>query len=234
MPDLSNNSFIPKRGPVRRSRRAVSRQAYMFTLISYVLLFATLLSAGGVFLYNKYLDQQLDEEIVTLNTAINSFSEADMQRVLEFDRRLQQADGRLDKSVSMVSVFEALEAATIDTVKIKSLSLEREEDAKLVLSATIETDTFDSTIFQRGVFRRNQVVDTVTFKEVQNSLVETGASEGGQSTGSLVPLVTFEAELEVPLSSVPYTVRRAQTPSNVTTAPAASEVTDSVDNGETI
>ncbi len=205
MADLSNNSFIPKRGPATRSRSTVSRQVYVFTIVSYVLMFATLLSVGGVYLYSKLLDQQLNDEIAKLNTAINSFSESDMQEVLEFDNRLQQASGRLNNSVSMVSVFGALEAATVNTVKIASLSLEREQDEKFILEANIETDSFDSTLFQRDIYQQNQAVDAVTFSDVNS--VQAADGEEGQY---LVPIISFTAEIEVPLAAVPYVVDQTE------------------------
>lgn len=229
MADLSNNSFIPKRGPAKRSRSAASRQVYVFTLVSYILMFATLLGSGGVFLYSKLLDKQLDEEVSLLNTEINSFSESNMQKVLEFENKLQQAAGRLDSSVSMVSVFQALEAATIDTVRIKTLGLEREKDESFILTAAIETNSFDSTIFQRGEYQRNQVVNSVTFSDVKNTL-----SEDGESGGPARPVVTLEAEIAVPLASIPYTARRASPPPIVISEPAPDEVIESDVNEENI
>lgn len=238
MADLSNNSFIPKRGPTKRSRGQASRQVYMFTLVSYVLMFATLLAVGGVFLYSKYLDQQLNEEIVLLNTEIDSFSESDMQRVLEFNQRLQQASGRLDKSVSMVSVFEALEAATINTVKLKTLDLEREDDEKFILAAAVETDSFDSTIFQRGVYQRNQIIDSVSFSEVRTVTEEDG-EEDGVAVSFSQPFVIFKAEIEVPLAAVPYVAREANTgsaPITITESALEAEIEPASDdlNEETI
>lgn len=200
MADLSNNSFIPKRGPVKHNRGTASRQVYLFTLISYILMFATLLAAGSVFLYGKHIDNQLESEVSKLNTEIGSFVESDMQKVLEFNLRLSQASGRLNNSVSLVSVFDALESATIDTVKINSLTLEREKDEKFILAATIETDSFDSTIFQRGVYNRNQTIESVSIAAVQASNDSSG-TEGPSKR----PTVSFTAKLEVPLSSVPYT-----------------------------
>ena len=176
MVDPSNSSFIPKRGPAKKTRTKTTRQVYVFTFVSYIMLFATLLAAGGVYFYDKYINQQLDEEISALNSAISSFSESDMQRVLDFDSRLTQANGRLNNTASLVKVFRALEAATINTVKINSLDLSRVEDSKLVLTANIETDTFDSTIFQRSVFEDDNVVGSVR--------IESLSAEGADPTSS--------------------------------------------------
>lgn len=240
MADLLSNSFIPKRGPVKRNRETASRQVYFFTIISYVLMFATLLAAGSVYLYAKYIDRQLENEVAALNSEINSFSEADMQQVIEFDRRLSQAHNRLNNSVSIVSVFDALEAATIDTVKIVSLDLNREKDEKFILSASIETDSFDSTIFQRGVYKRNQIIDSVLISGVQSASKE---SDSDGKSASSRPLITFTAELEVPLSAVPYVDNINQVRPDPITEPVLEQVINedvgvesdvSVDNEENI
>lgn len=205
MPDPLNSSFIPKRGPTtHQKQKSASRQVYVFTLFSYIIIFATLLSAGGMFLYQKYLHTQLDEEIAALDIEIASFSKADMQKVLDFNNRLQQASGRLRSSVSIVSIFKALEAATIDTVMLENLNMQREGDDKYLLSAQVQTDSFDSTIFQRGVMQRNQTISAVTISSLQAASQR--SSEVGEVSGSAEgkPLVSFTAELEVPVSAVPY------------------------------
>lgn len=206
MPDLSNNnSFIPKRGPVNKKRQGpASRPVYVFTIISYVLMFATLIATGGVYFYGKVVDKQLSNEVAALNTEISSFSESEMQRVLQFDLRLTQAADRLNNSVSVASVFEALEDATIDTVKVATLDLVREADDQFILEAAIETDSFDSTIFQRGVYQRNQTISQVNISALQNGAASSLADGGETQTADGRPLITFIAELNVPLTSVPY------------------------------
>lgn len=201
MQGSSDNSFIPKRGASKRKQIGGSRKIYIFSYVSYILMFATLLSAGGVFLYAQYVNSQLDVEIEALNSEIGSFSQADMDRVTRFDLRLIQAQNRLENSVSIASVFEALQAATIDTVQIESLEMKREGDDKFVINAIVQTDTFDSTIFQRGVFLRNNTIQEVDISEVRNILLtdvdETGKGVPGKSA------ISFQALLEIPLVDVP-------------------------------
>jgi len=201
MQGSSDNSFIPKRGAAKRKQVGGSRQIYIFSYISYILMFATLLAAGGVYLYGQYINSQLDAEIATLNSEIGSFSQADMERVTQFNLRLVQAQDRLDNSVSVASVFQALQAATIDTVQIESLEMKREGDDMFVLNAIVQTDTFDSTIFQRGVYLRNGTIQDVLISEVQN-VIATESNQVGEVTDTK-DVVSFQALLEIPLSDVP-------------------------------
>jgi hypothetical protein len=205
MKSSSDNSFIPKRGASKRKQVAGSRPFYIFTYISYILMFAALLSSGGVYLYAQYIDSELAIEIKELNSEIGSFNQADMERVTEFNLRLAQAQDRLDNSVSIASVFDALEQATIDTVQIESLLIEREDDNQLLVEAIIQTDSFDSTIFQRGVYLRNNTIQDVEIQDVENTTLaetdlEVGAVAGADSTR---PAVSFRALLGIPLETVP-------------------------------
>jgi hypothetical protein len=199
MQGSSDNSFIPKRGAAKRKQIGGSRQIYIFTYISYILMFATLLSSGGVYLYAQYINGQLDSEIETLNAEIGSFSQADMERVTQFDLRLTQAKDRLENSVSVASIFEALQSATIDTVQIESLTMEREGDEQFVIDALVQTNSFDSTIFQRGVFMRNETIQSVDISDVQNVLATEDVEGLGVATK---PVVSFKALLEIPLDDV--------------------------------
>lgn len=232
MPDFQNSSFIPKRGPVKR-RHGGGRKVYVFTLISYATLFATLLAVAAVFFYGKYIEKQLSDAVTQLNTEIASFSEEDMLKVQDFDRRLQQGARRLDASVSVNSVLTALEEATVSSVQIDTLSIERQRDSQLLIAANVRTGSFDSTLFQRGIFQRNQTVGSVTIKELETQNLGGGSIQRSDAEaereGSIIPLVKFIAELEVPISEIPYvpaTAVPSRSATPVTAVPTPIEITE--------
>lgn len=196
MPDLRNSSFIPKQGPAKRRKSTSTRQVYFFTLISYAVLLASFIAAGGVFFYDRYVNAQLDQQVAVLNGEIGIFNEADMQRVLEFDRRLNQAQNRLSNSTSIVSVFEALEDSVTNDIQIDTLSIERKGDETYKLSATIVTDSFDATIFQRGIFQSSNIISSVDIADVNTADLSDGEE--------FIPRVNFTADLEIPLNDVPF------------------------------
>lgn len=214
MADPSSSSFIPKRGPApKRKRIDPSRRVYVFTLVSYILMFATLLATGGVYLYKGYIGEQKDKEVAALNAEFADFSEADMYEVVDFDSRLTQATDRVEKSVSLLSIFESLEQATINTVQLLDLNLEREEDEKFILTASIQTDSFDSTIFQRKTYGNYKTIETILVSEVQTASDDFQNSTVVAVEESPAPtMVTFIAELEIPLAAVPYTVEKVVQP----------------------
>jgi hypothetical protein len=197
----NNNSFIPKRGPAQKRRSGGTRKVYAFSIISYTLVFATLVGSAGVFLYDRLIQSELDQAVAELDQAIQDFSNDDMIRVAEFDSRLSLANLILDQSVSILPVFSALERSTINTVWLRSLNMEREDDS-LQFSLAVETDTFDSTIFQRG-----RLVDADIINNIELSGINRGvsASENNEDTAPGGTVVSFTANLDVPLSAIPFT-----------------------------
>ncbi|MEK7461964.1 MAG: hypothetical protein AAB618_00075 [Patescibacteria group bacterium] len=197
MPNTPSSSFIPKQGPAKHSRQVVSRQVHLFTVLSYVLFFGALAASAGVFLYARHIDSQQREEVAALDTAIANFSDEKMEQVKAFNTRLMQAEDRITNSVSAISIFEALEESTVQAAALESLTLKRVADEKFLITALINTDTFDSTLFQRGLYERNPVIKTVSFEDV--SLGTVAGEESEKPAG-----VSFKAELQVPLTAVPY------------------------------
>jgi hypothetical protein len=208
MPNSPSSSFIPRQGPAKRSRQVVSRQVHIFSVLSYVLFFGALAASAGVYLYLGHVETQLREEVVALDAAIANFSTEKMEQVKVFNTRLTQAHDRVRNSVSTVSIFESLELSMAKSATIQTFGLQRIDDEKFLLTANVDTDTFDSALFQRGLYERNPVIETVSFEDV-------GIEEAGEEGGS--GGVTFKAELSVPLSAVPYSPVDSMVPLTDTT-----------------
>ena len=199
MPGSSNDSsFIPKRGTSKSKHNVRKGKVYSLTIVSYVLLFAALAASAAVFVYRGLVVSELENEITAMNQAMSDFKEADMKRVQEFDVRLRQASQRLNKSVSVSSIFTAIERATIDTVRFEKFSLKRNLDDGYVIQADIETDTFDSSIFQRGIYGSNEAIGAIEIKEL--GILE----KVNEQKESLGQRITFTALMSVPLTAVPY------------------------------
>lgn len=208
----------------------------MFAVISYVAFIASLITAVGIFFYEGYIEKQLEGEVNKLSAEIKGFSDADMERVREFNTRLWQTQDRLSRGVSLVAVLSALESATVQSASIDQLSVKKIDDSSINLAARLTTDTFDSTLFQRGVYERNQVIDSVVIEEltIANSPDEDSVAGG----------VTFTATLTVPTEAVPSQVDVTGTESTPdvsvpTTTPSTEATTDpstqtSTNNTETI
>lgn len=198
MPNTPTTSFIPKQGPVKRNKQTASRQVHVLAVIAYVAFVASLIAAVGLFLYEGYIEKQLESEVNALSQEIKGFSDADMERVREFNGRLRQTEDRLDKGISIASVLAALEQATVKSASVEQLSLKKTADSSLTLTAKLATNNFDSTLFQRGVYERNDVIDSVVISDLTLGVP---TEEDSDASG-----ITFTATLQVPTEAVPSVV----------------------------
>ena len=144
-----------------------------------------------------------------------------MEQVKAFNVRLIQAEERIKNGVSAVSIFESLEASTAQAVSLQSFALKRVEDETFLLTAEVNTDTFDSALFQRGLYERNSIIENVSFEDL--SLGTTDSEEDAPRSG-----VSFRAELEVPLTAVPYMPEGTALPLTETTVVEISTSTEVV------
>ncbi len=223
MPEAPNTSFIPKQSPVRRQQQVGSRQVHLFSLFSYGAFFIALALTAGSFFFERHTEKQLGAKVEELNQAIGGFNEADMNQVREFNARLVQTRDRLESGVSVAAIFEALEDATVQSVSFDSLTLTRPDDAGVVVEAQMMTNSFDSSLFQRGVLERSPVVESV--------LVEDLSLE--QATETTAGGVSFVAKINIPASVVPNTP--AGTTYSTPPAPVFSDdIVDQASTTETV
>ncbi len=201
MSEPLNASFIPKRNPNRTNRQNATQRVFLGTLIIQILFFSTLLATLGVFVYEKNLKKSLDSEIITFNNEIRAFSEEEMKRVIDLDNRMDQVENRLAHTASIVSIFEALEVATVQSIQIRNLNLKRVDDSHFTIDSVMETDTFDSVMFQRGVLERdkNLSVTKVSDLKLTNSVKAEGSDVDDADT-----VLNFKASLAINTKDVPH------------------------------
>lgn len=226
MPDLSNNSFIPKRGPVQRRVSNAARPVYIFTIFSYLLMFSTLIASGGVFVYKNIVEKQYQEELMALRQDIADFKIGQMQEVMRFDLRLQQITGRVKHNVSLTKIYDALEAATIDTVKFNKLHMQRTGDDSIELAIESGTDTFDSIIFQRKTYiEENPITASLLLTDVTGPATVLQTEEEGDEQ-KITGTASYVANISVPLTDILFDPDRTSVRSDVLDTAEVTAVID--------
>jgi hypothetical protein len=205
------SSFIPKRGSNRAKRKKPARRIFVFALVAYSLIFASLLASGASYLYLNYTTSLLQEEVSTLNSEINTFSISDLSVVSEFDLTLKRANERFDNTASVATLLDAIDSATAQPVQIESLEMERIDDQYMLLTAEVITQSFDSALFQRGLLNDEARLFTdVVFEDVSIAVSE--EDEDSETTAtSNEDQVTFNVTARVPIDSLSYESFRPDT-----------------------
>lgn len=243
--NANNSSFIPKRGPARRRKPKTKNQIFIFTIITYSLLFASLLAAGGTFLYKNYLTSQLESEVEALNTQMATFSNEDLSRVREFDVTLKRATDRVDNAASVVAVLDGIDGATVAPVQIKELSVSREADTGFTLTGSVMTTSFDAAMFQRKIYNLNRrLLSVATVEDVAVAQVVESLELNTDPDRTAEQEVTFAIALAMPLEEVLYDPETAllrddvdattdlESASETASSTESTESTDSIDSSE--
>ena len=219
MPGTNTPSFIPKRTPKKHSKKRVTRRIYIVAYIAYIVFFGTLIATAGVFVYQLQVKNQLVTQQQALIEERKKFSQAEMGEILELEQRLEFAKERVERHVSIASLFDSLEASVAETVQFASLDLQREEDIdaetgrrngeSIKLNIETMTDSFDSTLFQRSALEQNPTIKAIF---VENVGIGTRLSTDGED-GDVDPLlivldestrISFDIAIDVQLEDIPF------------------------------
>lgn len=203
MPDLPNSSsFIPKRTSGTKIRQKRTRNFFLLSIVSYACLIAAPTASAAVYVYKMYTERQFDQIVSRLDEAIGVFSEAEMARVLEFDRRLKLAEHLVDTHVSVVKAFTALEQTTVRDAGFRSLAIKRLDEGTLNVEGELLASNFDTALFQRGAYN----ADTVTMATANlNDIAFSPATEEGDGE-----VVTFTGTFTFLSSDIAFTPNSSQ------------------------
>lgn len=114
-PNTFKTSFIPKKPLVATSRQP-RKSVGLITIISTVILFASLVSAGGVFLWHGLLVKSVASKEKDLEAARDAFSPETISEMSDLDKRLTASSGILKSHTIVSPIFAALEDSTLKTV----------------------------------------------------------------------------------------------------------------------
>ncbi len=195
-----NTSFIPKHNPNKIERKSSPRQLFIGTIIVRVLFFVVLVVAVGVFFYERRVNTQLASEVAAFQDQTERFDDDQikLENVLSTDKRLRQVKERVENSVSINAILSALDAATLQGVQIKSLSVERKDDATYVVDASLTTDSFNSVMYQREKYEENEILGGI---DISNVAIEV-PSEEAEAIGFAETVVNFRAEISIPAEKI--------------------------------
>lgn len=121
-------SFIPKK-PLTEEPVARTRPVSLFTFITTILFFASLLIGGGVYFYKTYLTKQATELEKSLVTARASFEPKLVSDLSRLDKRINTGNELLSMHVTVSPIFELFQDITIKTIRFTKFSYAYLNDA---------------------------------------------------------------------------------------------------------
>ncbi len=155
-------SFIPKKSydNVKTKRRDYGG---LFMGIGVVIFILMVLTAATVFLYNRYLNTQIEEMKVTLDREKGSLEKDIIKELSLISKKIESAKKILDNHIILTPLFDLLEQNTLRNVVFEDLSFSPEEDGWWSLTMSGRANSYATVALQSDVFGGNKNISNVVF-----------------------------------------------------------------------
>lgn len=146
-------SFIPKKS-LAESAAPRSRGVSILMLLGVAVFLITILLAGGVFLYERFLEGSIESKDASLQKARAAFEPALIEDLKRMSARMSLARGVLNSHLAPSTIFTLLEEATLRTVRFRTFtytlvgekaSIAMHGEARSFGDVAIQSDTFANT-----------------------------------------------------------------------------------------
>lgn len=158
-------SFIPKKTIEPKSAKIRSGGG-LVNLIAFILFSASLLSAGGAYLYRDSVKADVAEYKISLQRAKAAFEPALIQELQTLDKRLNAANTILDKHIAVSPIFVILQDLTLPTVRYSDFTYELDEATNLVkVEMKGEAKGYNYIALQADLFDKNKFIKNPIFSD---------------------------------------------------------------------
>ncbi len=216
------SSFIPKK-PIDLNPRQ-HRPVNLVSLVTTIVLIATFAAAGGVFLYQNYLNGRIADDQKSLNLTQGQFDTSTINQLIRLNSRINVSKSLLASHVEFSNIFTLLEQDTIQTVRFSSFNLSSGDQGNISLTMNGEALSFSDVAVQTGVFERSTYIKNFA---VGSLSVEPSGAVSFTMNMIIVPsLVTYSPTTSIVNSVAPSQTTAPTTPvapvNSITLPPAAT------------
>lgn len=173
MPPQMPTSFIPKRPvssdpvPEQQSSRAVG----ILSLIAFVVVAATAVSYGGVYLYQKQLIAQKAKTDALINEARNGIGTEFLTDMKMLSNRIEGVKAVIKRHIVVTPIFASLEQSTLRSIQYKSFGYEFVSDpatAQQTVKVTLTgvAKSYATIALQSDSFTQNALIKNPVFSNL--------------------------------------------------------------------
>jgi len=188
-------SFIPKK-TVEPQKTKMKTSPGILNTVSFILLVASIVMAGGVYLYRDTLSKRVDEMRTSLDRARNIFEPTLLADLEVLDRRIDAATEILKGHLAVSPIFKVLEDITLPTVRYIDFTYEIDAVNPNVIHVmmTGEAVSYDVITLQSDLFSQNRFIRNPIFSNF--ALDQEGRIDFELTFDVSRSLVSFEQEVE--------------------------------------
>ena len=187
-------SFIPKKTIVE-SPKKIRSGGGIINLISFIIFVASLLSAGGAYLYRNSIESDIAEFKRSLQIAKNQFEPSLIEELQILDKRLNAATTILNKHVAVSPIFVLLQDITLPTVRYSDFTYEIDPSTNLVnIEMKGEAKGYNFIALQADLFSDNKFIKNPIFSDF--ILDQTGNIDFNLSFSVDKSLISYESFID--------------------------------------
>jgi hypothetical protein len=159
-------SFIPKSPVISQQKQAsVSMPAIdIFSTVSTVVFFLTLILLGGAFGYEFYLKNQIELVKAEVVKANESYQLQDAKNIIAANSRLMSIKRLVDRHIAMSEMFSLLQTLTLKKVAFSNFSY-KSIGGENEITMDTEAQTYNALAQQLAAFSENSYIKKPRFTD---------------------------------------------------------------------
>jgi len=157
-------SFIPKK---TYKKKTTKRRDYggLFMGIAGLIFIISILAAGSVFLYDRYLNSDIERMSSDLERQKGSLEKEIIKELSKIDKKIEASKMILDNHITLISLFELLEKNTLKNVMFENMVLSP-EDGGWTISMKGLADSYATIALQSDVFEEDKNMSELIFSDL--------------------------------------------------------------------
>lgn len=160
----TSSSFIPKEETKDGGIKALKSINFVF-LVSATIFVITVVSALGVFLYKRYIQNKLQESEIMITREEGNLDIPSIKKLSRLDKRLKVAEKLLSNHINLSLLFDELEKSTLKNVQFKSLDFTMSGDA-IDISMKGVARSYSTIVLQSDAFGESPYVKNPVFSNL--------------------------------------------------------------------
>lgn len=170
MEDRVKTSFIPKASlKVERTEVKRANPIALVNIIAGAILIVTILGAGAIFAFERYLLQAVESKRESLERSRAAFEPATIKELARLDTRIAAGTTLLQGHTALSILFDELEKLMLSSVRFSNFSYDIADPTRTLLSASGEAASFNGVALQSDAFSKSVIITEPIFSNVNIS-----------------------------------------------------------------
>jgi hypothetical protein len=161
-----SSSLIPHEAIMDTDRRRGGGLSDAVLVLSIILLVVSIGLAGSVYLYQQYVNHQLDSKKSSIDAANKSLDPSTISYLITTNNRLKSVQQLMDKHLAPSLLFDALGTTTLQTIAFDNLTYSASDEKKIHISMSGTAYRVNSVALQEQLFSKNDVIIDPVFSGV--------------------------------------------------------------------